>query len=70
MKNHVKAAVAGLIIAIPWGWYTDIACGDYGLFLGRLVLTPAFAYTLSVAVSKRAASAKRQVPVRGPASDA
>lgn len=59
MTNHVKAAIAGFLVAVPRGWYADISNGDYGWFLGRLVFVPAVAYAVSVAISRSGASSKR-----------
>jgi len=59
MSNHTKAAIAGLLVAIPWGWYADISTGDYGWFLGRLLIVPALAYAISVAASKSSTQDKR-----------
>jgi hypothetical protein len=59
MTNHTKAAIAGLLVAIPWGWYADISTGDYGWFLGRLLVIPAMAYAISVAASKSSTQDKR-----------
>ncbi len=52
MSNHAKAAIAGLLVAIPWGWFTDLAAGQYGWFFGRLIVVPALAYATSVLVSR------------------
>jgi hypothetical protein len=59
MSNHVKAAIGGFLVAIPWGWYTDISTGDYGWFLGRLLVVPALVFAVSVMFSKVNAQAKR-----------
>ncbi len=59
MTTHVKAAIAGLLVAVPWGWFADIQSGDYAWFLGRLVVVPALAYAISVATSRATANPKR-----------
>ena len=51
MSRHAKAALAGLLVSIPWGWWRDIPNGEYAWFIGRILVVPVIAYALSVAAT-------------------
>jgi hypothetical protein len=51
VSRHAKAALAGLLVSIPWGWLRDIPNGEYAWFIGRILVVPVIAYALSVAAT-------------------
>lgn len=55
MTPQVKSALLGLLVSIPWGWYSDLASGELGWFIARLIFVPSFAYAITVLLARRRA---------------
>lgn len=40
MKNYIPAFVIGLLIAVVWGYFSDLPNDQVAWFIGRLILVP------------------------------